>query len=73
MDHGFKFRSMATCEKIFYTCCCLNNEMLDMMESRTARYPVLRGLANEMDGMWLSDGCDDVHYTLAEEAWNVQY
>jgi len=33
LDHGFKFRSMEICEKIFFTCCCLHNEMLDMMES----------------------------------------
>ena len=33
LDHGFKFRSMAICKKIFFTCCCLHNEMLDMMES----------------------------------------
>ena len=68
LDHGFKFRSMPICEKIFYTCCCLHNEMLDMMESRTTRYRVLRGLANQTDGMWLSDGCDDVQYLLEAEA-----
>ncbi|KAL7428260.1 hypothetical protein ACHAXH_003875 [Discostella pseudostelligera] len=51
LDHGFKFHSMAICEKIFFTCCCLHNEMLDMMESRTTRYHVLRGLANQTDGI----------------------
>ena len=60
LDHGFKFRSMEICEKIFFTCCCLHNEMLDMMESRTTRYRVSRGLANATDGMWLADGCDDL-------------
>jgi hypothetical protein len=70
LDHGFKFCSMAICEKIFYTCCCLHNEMLDMMQSRTTRYRVLRGLANETDGMWLSDGCDNVQYSLEEETDN---
>ncbi len=64
LDHGFKFRSLATCEKIFFTCCCLHNLMLDMMESRTTRYRVMRGLANDTDGMWLSDGCDDVQYLM---------
>jgi hypothetical protein len=58
LDYGFKFRSMAICEKIFYTCCCLHNEMLDMMESSTNQYRVLRGLANQTEGMWLGDGCD---------------
>ena len=69
LDHGFKFRLMAICKKIFYTCCCLHNEMLDMMESQTTCYRVLRGLANQTDGMWLSDGCDNIQYLL--EADNV--
>ena len=60
LDHGFKFRSMEICKKIFFTCCCLHNEMLDMMESRTTLYCVSRGLANETDGMWLADDCDDL-------------
>ena len=34
------------------------------MESQTTRYRVLRGLANQTDGMWLSDGCDNVQYFL---------
>ena len=34
--------------------------MLDMMESRTTRYRVACGLANQTDGMWLADGCDDL-------------
>ena len=38
--------------------------MLDMMESQTTRYRVLRGLANQTDGMWLLDGCDDIQYSL---------
>jgi hypothetical protein len=41
LDHGFKFRSLAICKKIFFTCCCLHNEMLDMMESRSSRYCVM--------------------------------
>jgi len=67
LEHGFKFRSMSTCEKIFFTCCCLHNEMLDMMESRTTRYRVLRGLANQTDGMWLADGCDDLQFLIEME------
>jgi len=70
LDHGFKFRSMAICEKIFFTCCCLHNEMLDMMESRTTRYRVLRGLANQTDGMWLADGCDDIQFLMEMEEEN---
>jgi hypothetical protein len=68
LDCGLKFRSMAVCEKIFFTCCCLHNEMLDMMESHTTRYRVLRGLANQTDGMWLSDGCDDMQLMMEFDA-----
>ncbi len=52
----------------FFTCCCLHNEMLDMMESHTTRYRVLRGLANQTDGMWLSDGCDDMQLMMEFDA-----
>ncbi len=37
--------------------------MLDM-ESCTTRYHVMRGLAAQTDGMWLSDGCDDLQYLM---------
>ena len=69
LDYGFKFWSMAIYEKTFYTCCCLHNEMLDMMESRTNQYRVLRGLANQMEGMWLADGCggDDLQYEMESD------
>jgi hypothetical protein len=38
--------------------------MLDMMESQTTRYRVLRGLANQTYGVWLLDGCDNIQYLL---------
>ena len=34
------------------------------MELRTTRYRVLRGLANQTDGMWFLDGCNDIQYFL---------
>ena len=34
LDHGFQYRSVAICEKIFFTCCCLHNTMLDQMATR---------------------------------------
>ena len=64
LDHGFKFRSLEICEKVFFTCCCLHNEMLDMMESRSNRYRVGRGSAASDEGMWLGDGSDDVQFSL---------
>jgi hypothetical protein len=67
LNHGFKFHSMAICKKIFFTCCCLHYEMLDMMELRTTHYHVLHGLANQTDGTWLSDGCDDIKILMEAE------
>ncbi len=67
LEHGFKLRSMAICKKINFTCCCLQNKMLDMMELQTTRYRILRGLANQTDGMWLSDGYYDLQILMEAE------
>ena len=64
LDHGFKFRSLEICEKVFFTCCCLHNEMLDMMESRSNRYRVGRGLEAIGQGMWLGDGEDNLQFEM---------
>jgi hypothetical protein len=40
------------CDKIFVTCCCLNNFMLDLMERTNVR--VGRGSLMGDDGIWLS-------------------
>ena len=64
LDHGFEFRSLEICEKVFFTCCCLHNKMLNMMESRSNRYRVDRGSAARDQGMWLGDGEDDVQFSL---------
>ena len=48
-------------------CCCLHNEMLHMMELQSTLYHVLCGLANQTDGMWLLDGCDDLQVLIEME------
>ena len=52
LNNGFYQRDMALCEKIFVTCCCLNNFMLDVMEITNVR--VGRGAPMGDDGIWLS-------------------
>lgn len=44
LDYGFKFCPLPICEKVFFTCCCLHNEMLNMMELQSNQYRVGRGL-----------------------------
>ena len=55
MAYGFQYRSMAVCEMIFYTCCCLHNMMLDQMVTRTNDVRVQRGNPGLTDGLWLAD------------------
>jgi len=43
---------MVTCNKLFVTCCCLNNLMLDLMEKTNVR--VGCGAPMGDDGIWLS-------------------
>jgi hypothetical protein len=52
LNNGFYQRDMVLCDKIFVTCCCLNNFMLDLMEKTNVR--VGRGDPMGDDGIWLS-------------------
>ena len=49
LDHGLKFRSLRTCEKIFISCCILHNMMLNEAETNPPR-------ANRGNGPYASDG-----------------
>ena len=51
LNDGFYYRDINTCEKIFVTCCCLNNFLLDLMERNNVR--VGRGGPIGDDGIWL--------------------
>ena len=52
LNHGFFYRKVATCEKIFVTCCWLNNFLLDLMERPNVH--IGRGGPVGDDGVWLS-------------------
>jgi hypothetical protein len=52
LNNGFFQRDIEICEKIFVTCCCLNNFLLDLMEKSNIR--IGRGGPMGDDGLWLS-------------------
>jgi hypothetical protein len=49
LNDGFYYRDINTCEKIFVTCCCLNNFLVDLMERNNGR--VGRGVLIGDDGI----------------------
>ena len=51
LNNGFYYRDITICEKLFVTCCCLNNFLLDLMERTNVR--VGRGAPIDDDGIWL--------------------
>ena len=51
LNNGLYYRDIGTCEKIFVTCCCLHNFLLDLMERTDVR--VGRGRPLEGDVIWL--------------------
>jgi hypothetical protein len=73
LNHGFFYRDINTCEKIFVTCCWLHNFLLDLME-RTSVH-VGRGAPVGDDGVWLSgpqpqeaaEDSDDKDHVLSEQ------
>ena len=60
LNDGFYYRDINICEKIFVTCCCLNNFLVDLMERSNIR--VGRGVPIGDDGIWL-DGHTTNHST----------
>jgi hypothetical protein len=52
LNNGILFRDIDVCDKVFTTCCCLHNLLLNLMERHTVR--VGRGGPLENDGIWLS-------------------
>ncbi len=51
LNNGILFRDIDVCYKVFKTCCCLHNFLLNLMERHNIR--VGRGPL-ENDGIWLS-------------------
>ena len=70
LNNGFFQRDMEKCEKIFVTCCCLNNFMLDLMEQTNVR--VGRGSPMGDDGIWLS-GPRDVEPEETDRVLSAQF
>ena len=64
LNNGFYHRDIRICEKIFLTCCWMNNFMLDVMERGNIR--VGRGAPLGFDGIWLS-GAMEIEPESAEE------
>jgi len=52
LNNGFYQHDIKHCEKIFITCCVLNNYLSDLMERSQVR--VGRGAPDAGDGIWLS-------------------
>ena len=65
LNNGLKYRDINICEKIFVTCCCLNNFLLDQMERTNVR--VGRGLPIGDDGIWL-----DGHTTMSTDTSELE-
>ena len=70
LNNGFYQRDIVKCDKIFVTCCCLNNFMLDLMERNNTR--VGRGAPMGDDGIWLS-GPRDVEPEETDRVLSVQF
>ena len=64
LNDGLHYRDIQACEKIFITCCCLNNFLLDLMEGANIR--VGRGAPIGDDGIWL-DGHTTFHSPYTSE------
>ena len=52
LNNGIMFRDIDVCDKVFTTCCCLHNFLLNLMERHNIR--VGRGGSLENDGIWLN-------------------
>ena len=70
LNNGFYQRDIVKCDKIFVTCCCLNNFMLDLMERTNVR--VGRGDPMGDDGIWLS-GPRDVEPEETDRLLSMQF
>ena len=56
LNNGFQFRDIGDCNKIFITCCCLHNYLLDIMEWNDVH--VGWGRPFDGDGIWLDRHTD---------------
>ena len=59
LHNGFHYRDISKCQKIFVTCCCLHNFLIDMMEGGKVHRCHRVGPLNANDGMWLAGPTPD--------------
>ena len=71
LNHGFKFREMEKCEKIFTGCCVLHNFLLDQMVRNNVR--VGRGYPIGDDGLWLDGHTVIVDKNASERFLSIQF
>mgnify|MGYP006970041207 CR=1 FL=1 len=70
MSHDFTYQDIKICEKVFVTCCCLHNFLLDVMEWSTVQ--VGRGYPISDDGIWLSGNLNNVDDSI-EHALSIKF
>jgi hypothetical protein len=58
LHNGFHYRDIRKYKKIFVTCCCLHNFLIDITESNLQRYKQ-GGPMDANDGMWLEGPTPD--------------
>ncbi len=70
LSHSFTYQDIKICEKVFVTCCCLHNFLLDLMERSTVQvgcgYPI------GDDGIWLSGNLNNVDDSC-EDALSIKF
>jgi hypothetical protein len=70
LNNGLEYRDMKVCEKIFVTCCCLHNFLLEQRDLGSPR--VGRGIPIGDDGVFL-DGHTERLGTASETGLSIQF
>lgn len=70
LNNGFFYRDINICEKIFVTCCCLNNFLVDQMERSNIRVGCGGPIGD--DGIWL-DGHTSMFTNATDVAMLVKF
>ena len=71
LNNGLLFHDIKTCQKIFITCCCLHNFLLDIMERNQVRAGVGSPIGN--DGLWLSGPTTESHPELNDKVLATKF
>ena len=71
LNNGLLFHDIKTCQKIFITCCCLHNFLLDIMERNPVRAGVGTRIGN--DGLWLSGPTTESQPELNDKALSNKF